>query len=136
MTILLVSPNWLGDAVMALPAAAAIRRAATTKRVVVAARPAVAQLWELIAGVDHVVPLPKGTGTHRWTAVRRGAASIRAVGADAAVLLPNSFQSALTVRLAAMHATIRYLRPTNLAHPTRNRRGRPHRTMPGNRRSG
>ena len=102
MTILLVSPNWLGDAVMALPAAAAIRRAATTKRVVVAARPGVAQLWELIAGVDRVVPLPKGSGTHRWTAMRRGAEAMRAVAADAAVLLPNSFQSALTVRLAGI----------------------------------
>lgn len=102
MTILLVSPNWLGDAVMALPAAADIRRCAGTSRLAVAARASVAELWSMARGVDEVVTIPHGRGLHRRAAIRGGAERLRAVGADAAILLPHSLQAALTVRRAGV----------------------------------
>jgi heptosyltransferase-2 len=102
MTILLVSPNWLGDAVMALPAAADVRRHERTSRLAVAARASVAELWSMADGVDEVVTLPHGRGLDRWGAIREGADQLRSVGADAAILLPNSLQSALTARRAGV----------------------------------
>jgi len=40
--LVILSPNWLGDAVMALPAIADVRRAAPDASITVAARPAIA----------------------------------------------------------------------------------------------
>src|SRR6185503_10816361 len=50
--ILVVAPNWIGDAVMALPALADIRRAFAQARLIVAARHAVAPLYSMVPGVD------------------------------------------------------------------------------------
>ena len=43
--LLIRAPNWLGDAVMALPALAAVRRAYPSSTIVVAARAGVAPLF-------------------------------------------------------------------------------------------
>ena len=71
MTALVFSPNWLGDAVMALPAVADIRRHAATRRLVVAARPGVAGLWTIVAGVDDVVIIPRARGRGPLADARR-----------------------------------------------------------------
>ena len=86
---MVVAPNWLGDAVMALPAIADVRRGQPTASIVVAARPSVAPLFTLVGGVDEVVTLPK-SGPYRLD------------GCDAALLLPNSFHSALTMARAGV----------------------------------
>lgn len=84
-------PNWLGDTVMALPALAALR-AARPDALVTAIGP-----WApLLAGqavADALVRYPK-EGHKR----RRLGAAMRAMRPDAAVLLPNSFESALAAR--------------------------------------
>ncbi len=53
--LLVVAPNWLGDAVMALPAVADVVRAWPGTPVTIAARPAVAPLFEMVPGVAGVV---------------------------------------------------------------------------------
>src|ERR1044071_6754139 len=78
--ILVVSPNWLGDAVMALPAIADVRRHFAEARLVVAARPGVSSLFTMVPGVDAVCDAQAPT--------------IRDIGASVAILLPNSFASA------------------------------------------
>ncbi len=95
-TVLVVSPNWLGDAVMALPALADIRRAFPAARLVVAARRSVAGLFALVPGVDAVVPLD-WRGRRGWGVFRQDRARLADAGAGLAVLLPNSFASALLV---------------------------------------
>jgi heptosyltransferase-2 len=85
--VVIVAPNWLGDAVMALPAIADVRRSRPESTVAVAARESVAPLFRLVGGVDDVVTLP-----------RRGGASLQAF--DMAIILPNSFHSALLVARA------------------------------------
>ena len=55
--VLVLAPNWRGEAVMAVPAVADVRRACPSARVVVAARRAVAALFGLVPGVDDVVTL-------------------------------------------------------------------------------
>src|SRR5687767_8436348 len=86
--LLVLSPNWLGDAVMALPAIADLRRAFPEASLVVAARASVAAMFDLAAGIDQVILLEKNrSDVHR----------LREAGCDTAVLLPNSFASAWLV---------------------------------------
>jgi heptosyltransferase-2 len=82
-SLLVLAPNWLGDAVMALPAIADIRRAFPSSRLVVAARRPVDELFRLVPHVNEVIAadLP----------------AVQAAGADVAILLPNSFASAWLV---------------------------------------
>jgi heptosyltransferase-2 len=102
MKVMVFSPNWLGDAVMALPAVANIRRHPPVGRLVVAARPGVAGLWRIVAGVDEVVVIPRARGMARWRMLGENAAALRRAAADAAVLLPNSPQAALMARRAGI----------------------------------
>ena len=90
--VLVRLPNWLGDTVMALPALHGLRAARPGSCVV-----AVGRWASLLAGqgvADALVPYP-WAGGNRW----RLAASLRGMRADAAILLPNSFGSALAARL-------------------------------------
>jgi heptosyltransferase-2 len=78
--LLIVAPNWLGDAVMALPAIEDLARAMPQTKLSVAARPAVAPLFTMVRSVQEVSVEP----------IRPGMAA-------AALLLRNSFHSALAV---------------------------------------
>ena len=89
--LLVFAPNWLGDAIMALPAIADLQRGGPEVMIDVAARPAVAPLFSLVAGISKTVVL-----TRRSPMTRDFAADLQGDGYDAALLLPNSFQSALT----------------------------------------
>jgi len=79
--LLVVAPNWLGDAVMALPAIADVVRAWPRTALTVAARSVVAPLFEMVPGVGAVVPSESLSANAQY---------------DAALLLTNSFHSALT----------------------------------------
>jgi hypothetical protein len=61
------APNWLGDAVMALPAIADMRRALPDASLTIAARPAIAPLFSMVPGLDDVVVLEKrGRESFSW----------------------------------------------------------------------
>jgi heptosyltransferase-2 len=89
--VLVLSPNWLGDAVMALPALADVRRRFTAAHLIVAARKSVADLFRLTPDVDDVVVLE-----------RPEVSTLKAQEADVAILLPNSFKSAWLVKRAGI----------------------------------
>jgi heptosyltransferase II len=89
--LLILAPNWLGDAVMALPAIADIHRASPETRIAVAARPSVAPLFALVPHVAEVVDL---------TDERTGGLQDR--GFDTSLLLPNSFHAALVASRAGI----------------------------------
>jgi lipopolysaccharide heptosyltransferase II len=108
--ILILSPNWLGDAVMALPAIADVRRRFATARVVVAARRAVAGVFHLAPMVDEVVPLEWNGTLLRRRALRNDLDALRRATADAALLLPNSFASAWMVHRAGIPERMGYAR--------------------------
>ena len=82
--LVILAPNWLGDAVMALPAIADVRRAQADATIAIAARASVAPLFSLVDGIDATVPVPANLA---------GADAL--VGFDTALLLPNAFRSAL-----------------------------------------
>jgi len=79
--LVILAPNWLGDAVMALPAIADVRRAMPDATITIAARPSVAPLFALVDSVDAYMALPPNPSTSL-------------AGFDAALLLPNAFRSA------------------------------------------
>ena len=100
--LLIVAPNWLGDAVMALPAMRDLRSLAPAARLVVAVRRPLADLFSLVPGVDHVIPLDWRGRLFDDARCRADARAVAATGADAAVLFPNSFASAWLVRRAGI----------------------------------
>lgn len=101
-TVVVVAPNWLGDAVMALPAVSDVRRRFPSARLVVAARRAVADIFHLVPFVDELVTLQwSGTWWHRRV-FAADAGRLRQLGADLAILLPNSFAAAWLARRAAI----------------------------------
>ena len=55
--LVILAPNWLGDAVMALPAIADVRRGAPDAHVAVAARAPVAPLFQLVPDVRETIVL-------------------------------------------------------------------------------
>jgi heptosyltransferase-2 len=100
--VLVVAPNWLGDTVMALPAISDVRRRFPSARLVVAARRAVADIFRLVPFVDELVTLQ---WSGRWWQRRVFAADsgrLRQLGAELAILLPNSFAAAWLARHAAI----------------------------------
>lgn len=101
-TIVVIPPNWLGDALMALPAIGAVRHHHARARLVVAARRSVAGVFRMVSGVDAVVELEAGRGWPGAAAWRADAETLTGVRADVAILLPNSFHSAWTARRAAV----------------------------------
>jgi heptosyltransferase-2 len=100
--IVVLSPNWLGDAVMALPAIADLRRRFPGAHLAVAGRGSVAPIFELASGVDSVITLRwKGRVLDR-AGLRGDAGALRDARFDTAVLLPNSMASAWLVREAGV----------------------------------
>jgi heptosyltransferase-2 len=92
--LVVLAPNWLGDAVMALPAIADLRRHYASAYLAVAARPSVAPMFTMVDGIDTVLTLPGGGGWRALTGWKVDAEVLRAGAFDAAVLLPNSFATA------------------------------------------
>ncbi len=93
--LVVVAPNWLGDAVMALPAIADVRRHYPSAHLAVAARGSVAPLFGMVQGVDEVITLPGRGGMRALTTWQQDAAALAAGRFDAALLLPNSFATGL-----------------------------------------
>jgi heptosyltransferase II len=100
MNLLVISPSWIGDVIIALPALAELKRRQQDKRLVVLAKPGVLRLWELSGLVDELVC--------QQDSVSATAAHLRALGAGPAYILPNSFRSALIAWLAGAHPRIGY----------------------------
>jgi heptosyltransferase II len=95
--IAILTPNWLGDAVMALPAIGAVRHHHPAAALIVAARPSTAALFRMVSGVDELVTLGDiGPGPISE------ARALAAARPDIAILLPNSFRSALVARRAGI----------------------------------
>src|ERR1035438_6691585 len=105
--VLVRATNWLGDAVMSLPAIRAIRQVFPHAHLAVLARPSVAGLYARETAIDRVIPYPafKGLGARR-----EFAAGLRAEQFDGAILLPNAFDAALIVWLAGIPERIGYRR--------------------------
>ena len=98
--ILLRATNWVGDAVMTLPALAALHAACPQAEIEVLARPWAAAVYAGQPGVSRVLAYDKSgehAGVGGFLALAR---ELRARGYDWAVLLQNAFEAALLAWLA------------------------------------
>ena len=117
------APNWLGDAVMALPALGAVRAALPETRIAIAAIPSVAPLFEerTAAAQDELIPITSSTEIGALAGGRF----------DAALLLPNSFRVAWAARKAGIAERWGYrgnLRTWLLSRPVGRPAGHVHQT--------
>jgi heptosyltransferase-2 len=106
--IVVFAPNWVGDAVMATPALAALRQRFPQARITALVRPYVAQVLEGLECLDEVRPLnslKRNAGTVRLLADAR---ALRGEGFDLAVLFANSFRTGLMALLAGTGRRIGY----------------------------
>jgi heptosyltransferase II len=89
--ILIRSSNWLGDAVMSVPAVRAIKKGRPDAHVTIVAPEKIAPMWKLIPEVDEILSLPNKSlfGARRLIA--------KQPPFDVAILFPNSLRAALEV---------------------------------------
>jgi heptosyltransferase-2 len=121
-SLLLRATNWLGDAVMTTPAVAALRSAVPGSRIVLLARPIVAELFRGHPDVDEVLVYER-PGRHDGASGRvRLAGELRRRRFDAALLFQNAFDAALLAFLAGIPERAGYAtdgRWMLLTHPVR-----------------
>jgi len=100
--IVVRSPNWLGDAVMSIPAARAFKLGRPDARLAVLAPEKLCDLWKSVSEVDEVIPISEGEGVISVAKGLRGRFEV-------AVLFPNSLRSALEAWLAGIPRRVGYL---------------------------
>jgi heptosyltransferase II len=93
--ILICGVNWLGDAILSMPAIQAFRAANPHAELVVLAKPSLVPLWALHAAPNRILTLPPD-GDSLSGVVRQ----LRDTAFDAAYVMPHSFRSALPPFLA------------------------------------
>jgi heptosyltransferase-2 len=101
-------PNWVGDAVMAVPALRELRRIFSEAKITLVARPWVAGLFEGEGLADELIPMPDGRGFARATNFVSQTRLLRRGRFDLAVLLQNAFGAALLARLAGVKTIAGY----------------------------
>lgn len=100
--LLIRGTNWIGDAVMTLPAISAIRRTFPRARITILVKPWVAELFHLCPDVDEILlfrsPGPHDGITGKW----RLAGELRKKNFDTAILLQNAIEAAIIALLAGI----------------------------------
>jgi heptosyltransferase-2 len=100
--LLIRSVNWIGDAIMTTPAIDMIRENFPQSEIVLLANPLVSQLFQHFTALDRIITFDR-TASHRGIAGRlRLARELRREGFDAAIIFPNSFDSAVVPWLAGI----------------------------------
>jgi heptosyltransferase II len=92
--ILIRSSNWLGDAVMSVPAVGAIKCGRPDAHITVAVPEKLAALWKIVPEADDIIVLPSKSVFAAARLFRQKPPF------DVAILFPNSLRSALEVFLA------------------------------------
>ncbi|HVA95333.1 MAG TPA: lipopolysaccharide heptosyltransferase II [Candidatus Dormibacteraeota bacterium] len=119
MKILVRAPNWVGDAVMAIPSMEALRRARPNDEISILARPGVAELLSGQPFADRVIAFDY-RGRHRgWLGREALVRELRGEKFDAAVLLQNAFEAAWIAWRAGIPERIGYARDARSALLTR-----------------
>jgi heptosyltransferase-2 len=110
MKIMIRATNWVGDAIMALPALRAVRNRFPDARISVVVRPYVADLYRQQRICDQLIPYDSN-GAHRgWRGREALAAELRREKFDVALLLQNAFDAAWLAWRAGIPKRIGYAR--------------------------
>lgn len=108
MKILVRATNWVGDAIMSIPALSAMRQRWPEAHITILARPSVAELYSGQPFVDRLMPLPAVSRSP--FAMEQAARGLREERFDCAVLLQNAFSAAWLVWRARIPQRIGYAR--------------------------
>ena len=100
--ILVVAPNWIGDALMAQPLLTRLREQDPTAKIHVLAPDWVAPVARRMPEVDKVIAVPFRHGALDLGARWRLSRTLAQRGYDRAIVLPNSWKSALVPFLAGI----------------------------------
>ena len=95
--ILIVGLNWIGDAIMSMPAIQACRAENPDAYIAILVKPYLKPFWEMHAVPDQILTLDKMGTT---------VSAVRDYGFDTAFILPNSFRSALIPAMAGVRNRI------------------------------
>lgn len=104
--ILVRATNWVGDAVMSLPALRALRESFPKAHIAILAKPWVADLYHREPFCDEMIPYTPGTLGEKLRAAR----ALKPRGFDCAILLQNAFEAAAVAFAARIPVRIGYAR--------------------------
>lgn len=106
--ILVVAPSWVGDAILSEPLIALVREPYEEPTIDVLAPPWCAQVYARMRGVRRVIENPVGHGKLDLGRRRAVARELARNGYSRAIVLPNSWKSALIPWLAGIPRRIGY----------------------------
>ena len=92
-SILIISTNWIGDAIMSMPAVEIFRAENPLTKITVLTKPGLQPLWRMHPAVDEIQLMKKPFATAR---------RLRKNNYSAAIIFPNSFRSAFVPFLAGI----------------------------------
>jgi heptosyltransferase-2 len=110
MKILIRATNWVGDAIMAVPALRAARSRFPEAGIAIVARPYVADLYRDQQICDQLIPYDPAGAHAGFSGREHLAAELRAQKFDTALLLQNAFDAAWLVWRAGIPERIGYAR--------------------------
>lgn len=105
---LVISPNWIGDAVMAQPLLRRLKERAPGRPIDVLAPTWVAPVWRAMAEVDTVIESPFKHGALQWKERKAFARMLKARGYADSYVLPNTLKFALIPWLAGIPKRVGY----------------------------
>ncbi|MDQ6676844.1 MAG: lipopolysaccharide heptosyltransferase II [Acidobacteriota bacterium] len=108
--ILIRATNWIGDAVMSLPAIRAVHARYPEAEISVLARPWVAGLYSREPAIHRILPYTPKSGPHGLLAKWSAAQALRREHFDCAILFQNAFEAAAVARLAGIPRIVGYNR--------------------------
>lgn len=94
--LVVICPTWVGDCVMATPVLRAARAALPEAKITAVGQPALKALLTPLPWIDEFI----GVDAKSLTGTARAGRAIAALDADAVLVLPNSFRSALVAWIA------------------------------------
>jgi heptosyltransferase II len=108
--ILIRGTNWVGDAVISIPAMREIRRLAPQAHISLLVRPWVREIYSAVEFVDEILEYDRG-GIHRgWTGFGKLVSDLKSRKFDMAILLQNAFEAGFLVWCARIPERIGYAR--------------------------
>ena len=110
MKIMIRATNWVGDAIMALPALRAVRQRHPDAQISIVARPYVADIYRDQQVCDELIPYDPNGEHHGWSGREKLATDLRARQFDVALLLQNAFDAAWLTWRAQIPQRIGYAR--------------------------
>jgi heptosyltransferase-2 len=110
MRLMIRATNWVGDAILALPALRAVRAKFPEAQIAIVARPYVADIYRGQGIADELIPYDVNSEHRGWTGRERLATELRAKKFDCALLLQNAFDAAWLAWRAGIPDRIGYAR--------------------------